>query len=86
MANQLGKFSPNLAELSQPLRELLSPKHSWLWTPIHQEAFTSIKKETLNEAADVEKYVEMVTENLPAGENRLEQYRQAQLRMKYASE
>ena len=28
MANQLGKFSPNLAELSQPLRELLSPKHS----------------------------------------------------------
>ena len=45
MANLLGKFSPNLAELSQPLRELLSPKHSWLWTPRHQEAFTSIKKE-----------------------------------------
>ena len=42
MANQLGKFSPNLAELSQPLKELLSPKHSWLWTPRHQEAFTSI--------------------------------------------
>ena len=26
MANQLGKFSPNLTELSQPLRELLSTK------------------------------------------------------------
>ena len=26
MANQLGKFSPNLAECSQPLRELLSPR------------------------------------------------------------
>ena len=38
------------------------------------------EKETLIEAADVEKYVEMVTENLPAGENRLEQYRQAKLK------
>ena len=26
MANQLGKFSPNVAELSQPLQELLSKK------------------------------------------------------------
>ena len=26
MANQLGKFSPNLAKLSQPLQELLSTK------------------------------------------------------------
>ena len=31
MANQLGKFSPNLAELSQPLRELLSTKRVWSW-------------------------------------------------------
>ena len=38
------------------------------------------EKETLNEAADVEKYVEMVTENLPAGESHLEQYQQAQLK------
>ena len=28
MANQLGKFSPHLAEISQPLRELLSTKLS----------------------------------------------------------
>ena len=26
MVNQLGKFSPNIAELSKPLRELLSAK------------------------------------------------------------
>ena len=28
MANQLGKFSPNLATITQPLRELLSKKNS----------------------------------------------------------
>ena len=32
MANQLGKFSPTLAEVSQPLRELLSTKRAWVWT------------------------------------------------------
>ena len=32
MVNQLGKFSPNKAELSKPLQELLSAKKAWLWT------------------------------------------------------
>ena len=31
MVNQLGKFSARISELSQPLRELLSAKHSWTW-------------------------------------------------------
>ena len=31
MVNQLGKFSAHLAELSQPLRELLSHKKGWLY-------------------------------------------------------
>ena len=31
MTTQLGKFSPNLADLTQPLRELLHRKNSWLW-------------------------------------------------------
>ena len=30
MANKLGKFSPNIAEITQPLRELLSSKKVWL--------------------------------------------------------
>ena len=30
IANQIGKFSL-LAECSQPLRELLSPRKSWVW-------------------------------------------------------
>jgi len=29
MANQLGKFTPNLAEVTKPLRDLLSSKNSW---------------------------------------------------------
>ena len=39
MVNQLGKFTPNIAELSQPLRELLSSKRSWVWGPAQDAAF-----------------------------------------------
>ena len=45
MANQLGKFSPNLAELSQPLRELLSTKQVWSWGPPQEKSFTDLKQE-----------------------------------------
>ena len=45
MVNQLGKFSPNVAELSKPLRELLSNKKAWLWTPAQDEAFAKLKQE-----------------------------------------
>ena len=45
MVNQLGKFSRNLAELTQPLRELLSKKQAWLWGPNQEQAFSSIKNE-----------------------------------------
>ena len=43
MDNQLGKFSPVMAELTKPLRELLSKKSSWLWGPSQAEAFRKIK-------------------------------------------
>ena len=39
MANQLGKFTPNLAELTQPLRELLSKSRKWIWGPPQSKAF-----------------------------------------------
>ena len=45
MANQLIKFSPRLAEISQPLRELLSSKKSWLCGPDQQSAFLAVKSE-----------------------------------------
>ena len=44
MVNQLGKFSQNLAQISRPLRELLSAKSTWVWGPSQEESF-SIKAE-----------------------------------------
>ena len=45
MVNQLGKFSQNLAQISQPLRDLLSVKSAWVWGPAQEESFSSIKAE-----------------------------------------
>ena len=45
MANQLGKFSCQLADLTQPPRELLSSKKAWLWGPEQETAFTRVKEE-----------------------------------------
>ena len=45
MINQLNKFSPSIAHLSQPLRELLKAKAAWLWTPQHDEAVRKVKDE-----------------------------------------
>ena len=47
MVNQLDKFTPNLATITQPLRELLSKKNSWCWTANQEEAFNATKKELL---------------------------------------
>ena len=45
MANQLGKFTPNLAELSHPLQQLLTKGREWCWNAAQQKAFNSIKAE-----------------------------------------
>ncbi len=45
MANQLGKFSSKLAELSQPLRVLLSKRTAWIWGHDQEKAFTDLKEE-----------------------------------------
>lgn len=45
MVNQLGKFSPNVAQISQPLRELLSTKSAWVWGASQDHAFSSVKME-----------------------------------------
>ena len=39
MVNQMSKFSPKIAHLSKPLRELLSPKTMWVWTATQNDAF-----------------------------------------------
>ena len=43
MVNQLGKFTPKIAELSKPLRELLSKQSTWLWGPSQASAFQKLK-------------------------------------------
>ena len=45
MTNQMGKFSPQLAEMTQPLRELLTANREWVWGPGQEKAFASIKME-----------------------------------------
>ena len=44
MINQLAKFSPNLAEETKPLRDLLVKGNAWLWTETQQRAFEKIKR------------------------------------------
>ena len=43
MAQQLARFSPKLADISEPLRELLSTKNGWLSTEIHDQAVNEVK-------------------------------------------
>ena len=43
MANQLGKYIPHLAEMSQPLRELLKKDIVWMWGAAQRTAFQTIK-------------------------------------------
>ena len=45
IVNQLGKFTPNLAHLTQPLRALLAKNTQWVWGPDQREAFTQVKEE-----------------------------------------
>ena len=45
MANQLGKFSPNLANLTRPLRELLAKRSIWRWDEAQATAFKEVKRE-----------------------------------------
>ena len=45
MTNHLGKFSPRIAELSQPMRELLCTKNAWVWGPEQERSFSNVKEE-----------------------------------------
>ena len=45
MVNQHSKFSLKLAELTNPLRDLLSKKNQWMWGQKQKDAFDQVKKE-----------------------------------------
>ena len=44
MINQLSKFSPHLANLTKPLRDLLNSKNQWCWGCDHGQAFETLKR------------------------------------------
>ena len=43
LVNQLADFTPDIAAAAQPLRPLMSPKRSFVWTADHKEAFIRVK-------------------------------------------
>ncbi|XP_063750626.1 uncharacterized protein K02A2.6-like [Eleginops maclovinus] len=45
MVNYVGKFSPRISELTQPLRELLKTDTDWVWGSAQQRAFDELRKE-----------------------------------------
>ena len=49
MINQLNKFSPNLADRTKPLRDLLSKKNHWVWGDEQDKAFREIKESLSSE-------------------------------------
>ncbi len=44
MVNHVGKFVPRLADLNEPLRQLLHKDAIWTWEAAHQVAFLNIKE------------------------------------------
>jgi len=45
MVNQMTKFSPNIAQIFKPLRELLSSKNAWSWEVTQENSFSKLKAE-----------------------------------------
>ena len=48
MVNQMGKYLPNLAQTSKPLRDLLSEDTVWLWDNAQKDAFETIKRQLVS--------------------------------------
>ncbi len=50
MVNYIGKFSPNIAELTGPIRDLLKAENDWAWGSPQQQAFEKVKQELSSSA------------------------------------
>lgn len=44
MVNYLGRFLPNLSQVTRPLNDLLASDSAWLWGPLQQESFDNVKQ------------------------------------------
>ena len=45
LVNQLGEFSSQIAQLAEPMRNLLKKSYEWSWSEGHEEAFQAVKRE-----------------------------------------
>ncbi len=50
MLNYIGKFSPNIAELTGPIQDLLKAENDWAWGSPQQQAFEKVKQELSSSA------------------------------------
>jgi len=48
MINYLGRFIPDLASKTEPLRSLMNKKNSWVWDSAQKHAFQSLKEELIS--------------------------------------
>ena len=46
MVHQLGNFSSNISDLSDPLQQLLSNKQAWLWAPDQENSYKQLQSES----------------------------------------
>ena len=51
MVNQMGKYLPNPAQTSKPLRDLLSKDTAWMWESAQKDAFETIKRQLISTPA-----------------------------------
>ena len=48
MVNQIGKYLPNLAQNSKPLRDLLNKDTVWIYGSAQKDAFGTIKRQLVS--------------------------------------
>lgn len=71
LVNYVGKFIPNLATLTEPLRLLMKQNHRFVWTPKQQEAFDQLKERMLDPMTlgyfDVDDRTQLIADASPVG-------------------
>ena len=48
MINQFGKFTPHLAEITKPMRDLIGKKNDWTWGHAQQRCFAQLKESLMS--------------------------------------
>lgn len=71
MINYCGRFIPNLAQLTQPLRSLIIKDKDWQWGTVEEQTFLTLKEKltnnTTNTYFDINKHTELYVDAGPDG-------------------